>query len=141
VVVSDESIVLGQRGGDHVALRVTESVEPPNWTEPAIRFEVTTTPPAGRFRTFEALIALEDLQNFLAHLHEAEADNTVGGFLHSANQELTVKLRGQGTGTFDLDCEISDNPEVRKPQALSLVLYPSDLPRVINEIEAVLGNR
>jgi len=137
--MSNDVMVLGQEGGDHIALRFIDRVDPPDWMEPAISFEVTGTSTGVRFRTFETLVAVEDLKNFLDHLREAETDNTAGGFLQSANQEVSVKLRGQGTGTIDLDCEISDNPELRKPTSRSLVLYPRDLSRLIRQVEQLLA--
>jgi len=132
-------MILGQENGDHVSLKFINRVDPPDWPEPAMTFEVTGTSTGSRFRTFETLVVVEDLKNFLDHLREAETDNTVGGLLQSAHQEISIKLRGQGTGTFDLDCEISDNPELRKPTSRSFVLYPGDVPRLIQQAEQILA--
>ena len=131
-------LVFGHAPLDHITLASLADEETPDWDEPAITLEVSGSSDKTRFRTFQSIFSIADLRIFLDQLRVVLQDNTQGAYLASSDDKLKLKMRGQGTGSFQLDFEVSDAPEHRKAAERTHFIDRTQVKELVAAVETLL---
>jgi hypothetical protein len=125
--------------GDLVRLEPIELSFPDadlDWDRSWVKTKVTVK--AGIFSgQFEAEFQLTDFERLKQQLKELDNDFKANAIFDSLEQQLVLKIKGDGLGHFELYCKATPDPSVRQILTFSLSFDQTYLKEYIRQLEEI----